>query len=419
MVPGRHRGSLSARVEYCGTDGPFAAVDVRLYNAAAGHRVKYLPLIWSGIWRKPGRAALILLQVAVGFALFGVLQGLKSGVERLIADTRADVLSVQPAVFGAAPLPIAYLDRLRRIPGVKLAQATDGILTTYQKPTETVFVMGIVPSDDYLTLLGDIFQVLPRDLQALRDTRDGVLVSAEFLSKYGWHIGQRIPLTSSVLRTDGSRTWDFQIVGMFADHWPGAGSFIVANYAYLDESRARDKGTLANLYVVASDPLQAGVVSGTIDRAFANSFNETQTVSFQEMRAQQLQSIVNLNYAIRAIVSAVLVALVFSTATLMMQTIRERAPELAVLKTLGFSDRAVFGMVVAEGLAVSVAAAFIGLATAVAAFPYADNFVPGLSMPSAVVGVGMLGAVLIALSSAAFPAVRAARLPVVDALAGR
>ena len=381
--------------------------------------MKHLPLIWSGIWRKPGRTALILLQVAVGFALFGVLQGLKSGVERLIADTRADVLSVQPAVFGAAPLPIAYLDRLRRIPGVKLAQATDGILTTYQKPTETVFVMGIVPSEDYLTLLGDIFQVQPKELRALRNTRDGVLVTADFASKYGWHIGQRIPLTSSVLQSDGSATWDFEIVGLFADHEPGAGSFIVANYAYLDESRAQGKGTLANLYVVASDPLQAGEVASAIDRTFANSFNETQTVSFQEMRAQQLQSIVNLNYAIRAIVSAVLVALVFSTAVLMMQTIRERAPELAVLKTLGFSDRAVFGMVIAEGLVVCVVAALIGLLAAMIVFPYAGNFVPGLSMPIAVIGFGLLGAVFIALFSAAFPAFRAAGLPLVDALAGR
>ncbi len=381
--------------------------------------MKYLPLIWSGIWRKPGRTALIVLQVAVGFALFGVLQGLKSGVEQLIAATRADVLSVQPAVFGAAPLPIAYLDRVRSIPGVKTAQATNGILTTYQKPTETVFVLGIVPSDDYLTLLGDIFQVQPQDLQALRTTRDGVLVTADFASKYGWHIGQRIPLTSSVLRSNGSGTWDFEIVGMFADHWPGAGSFIVANYAYLDESRARDQGALANLYVVASDPLHAAAVSSAIDRAFANSFNETQTVSFQEMRAQQLQSIVNLNYAIRAIISAVLVALLFSTATMMMQTIRERAPELAVLKTLGVSDRAVFGMVVAEGLMVCVVAAFIGLSAAMAVFPYADYLVPGLTMPVAVAGFGLLGAVLIALISAAFPASRAARLSVIDALAGR
>ena len=381
--------------------------------------MKYLPLVWSGIWRKPGRTALILLQVAVGFALFGVLQGLKSGVEQLIADTRADVFSVQPSVFGAAPLPISYLDRLRSIRGVKTADAADGILTTYQKPTETVYVLGIVPSDDYLTLMPDILQVQPKDLQALRHTRDGVLVTADFASKYGWHIGQRIPLTSSVLQNNGSGTWDFQIVGMFADHEPGAGSFIVANYAYLDESRAQNKGTLANLYVVASDPLHAGAVSSAIDRAFANSFNETQTVSFQEMRAQQLQSIVNLNYAIRAIISAVLVALLFSVATMMMQTVRERTPELAVLKTLGFSDRALFGMVVAEGLVVCVVAAVIGLFAALGAFPYAGKLVPGLSMPVIVIGSGLLGAVFIALISAALPASRAARLSVVDALASR
>jgi len=246
-----------------------------------------------------------------------------------------------------------------------------------------------------------------------------VLVTADFASKYGWNIGQRIPLTSSVLQSDGSATWDFEIVGSFADHEPGAGSFIVANYAYLDESRAQGKGTLANLYVVASDPLHAGEVSSAIDRAFANSFNETQTVSFQEMRAQQLQSIVNLNYAIRAIVSAVLVALVFSTAVLMMQTIRERAPELAVLKTLGFSDRSVFAMVVAEGVVVCVVAALVGFALAMGVFPYASKFVPGLSMPTVVVGIGALGAVFIALISAAVPASRAARLQVVDALAGR
>ncbi|HTT02919.1 MAG TPA: hypothetical protein VMG11_12615 [Steroidobacteraceae bacterium] len=78
--------------------------------------MKYLPLIWSGIWRKRGRTALILLQVAVAFALFGVLQGMKTGVERSIADTRADVLFVGPADFGGAPLPLSYLDRLREHP---------------------------------------------------------------------------------------------------------------------------------------------------------------------------------------------------------------------------------------------------------------------------------------------------------------
>ena len=112
--------------------------------------VKYLPLIWSGIWRKPGRTALVLLQVAVAFALFGVLQGMKSGVERSVANTRADVLFVGPAESGGAPLPISYLDRLRSIPGMKDVSFADGFLGTYQRPTEFVFVLELPPTDLFL-----------------------------------------------------------------------------------------------------------------------------------------------------------------------------------------------------------------------------------------------------------------------------
>jgi putative ABC transport system permease protein len=171
--------------------------------------------------------------------------------------------------------------------------------------------------------------------------------------------------------------------------------------------------------VVAADPMHAGEVSSAIDRAFLNSPNETQTQSFRELREQQLQSIGNLDFAIRSIVSAVLVALLFSTATMMMQTIRERTPELAVLKTLGFGDRSVFVMVVVEGMVICVVGALVGLALAMGVFPYASKFVPGLAMPTVVIGIGLLGAVFIALISAALPASRAARLQVVEALAGR
>jgi putative ABC transport system permease protein len=132
-----------------------------------------------------------------------------------------------------------------------------------------------------------------------------------------------------------------------------------------------------------------------------------------------MQSIGDLDFAIRSIVSAVLVALLFSLATMMMQTTRERTPELAVLKTLGFSDRAVFLLVVGEAAVACVAGAIVGLALAMVAFPYAAKFVPGLSMPMVVVEVGLVGAVLVALLSASVPALRASRLQIVDALASR
>src|SRR3984957_20576277 len=137
--------------------------------------MKYLPLIWSGIWRKPGRTALVFLQVAVAFALFGVMQGMKTGVDRSVANTRADVLYVGPAESGGAPLPHSYLDRLESIPGMKRVSFADGFLGTYQRPTEYVFALAIPPTDLWLTLVPEIFQVLPKDLQALERTRNGAL----------------------------------------------------------------------------------------------------------------------------------------------------------------------------------------------------------------------------------------------------
>ena len=96
--------------------------------------MKYLPLIWSGIWRKPGRTVLILLQVAVAFALFGVLQGMKMGMDHAIAATRADILFVGQSEFGGAPLPLGYLERIQSLPGMKEVSYADGFLGTYQKP---------------------------------------------------------------------------------------------------------------------------------------------------------------------------------------------------------------------------------------------------------------------------------------------
>ena len=381
--------------------------------------MRFLPLLWSGLWRRPVRTALIFLQVSVAFALFGLLQGMKTGMDVAVAKSRADVLFVAPSAQGGTPLPLAYRERLRRIRGVKTVTFADGFLGTYRKPTQPVFVLAIEPSNVWLTLAPEIFKVEPKDLDALRKTRTGALISADIGKKYGWHVGDRIPLSSSTLQSNGSGTWAFDIVGRFTDHELGESGFIVANYDYLNEARALNKGTVRNFYAVVSDPRQAAAVGETIDRTFANSASGTRTASFRENAEQQLQSIGDLNFAIRAIVSAVLVALVFSTATMMMQTVRERTPELAVLKTLGFGDRTVFVLVAAESLLICVAASLTGLALAWIAFPLAAKYVPGLSMPIIVVEAGVLGAVVVALLSVSVPGLRAARLRIVDALAGR
>jgi putative ABC transport system permease protein len=302
---------------------------------------------------------------------------------------------------------------------VKNASFADGFRATYQKPTEHVFVLAIENNDIWLTLVPEVFQILPKDFDALRKTRIGALMSVDIGKKYGWHIGDRISLLSNTLQKDGSGTWVFEIVGMFTNHESGQSSLLVTNYGYLDEARALNKGTVRNFYLAASDPLRAAAVADIIDQTFANSSNETKTASFRELAQQEIKSIGDLNFAVRSIVSTVLLALAFSIANMMMQSLRERTPELAVLKTLGFSNRAVFLIVVAEALSICVAAALMGLALAMGMFPYASKFVGGLSMPMVVIESGVVGAVLVALISVAIPARRAAKLHVADALAGR
>jgi putative ABC transport system permease protein len=379
--------------------------------------LRFLPLIWSGIRRKPGRSILIFLQVSVAFALFGVLQGLKSGVEHLIAEARADLLIVHSRVgFFAVSLPLSMLEQIRSVPGVRVVAPVELFGGTYQKPTQRVGIVAIRPDEGWLSAF--TFTVAPDQDAAFRKLRTGALVGADLVTKYGWKIGDRFPLVTNRAQLNGSKDWTFDVVGTFTDSDIGGGGTekILINFDYLDEARLAGKGTVQHFNVAVSDPKLAVSVADEIDRRFANSASETRTESLREMAQTQMQAIGDLNFLIRAIVGAVLVAMLFATATMMMQSIRERTPELAVLKTVGFTNRAVFVLVLMEALVVCIAAAALGLALATLVFPLASRFVPGLSMPWALVALGLGCAILVALVSAAVPAFRAARLQVVAAL---
>lgn len=383
---------------------------------------KYASLVWAGIFRKPGRTVLTVLQIVIAFGLFGVLQGLKTGVDLAIAAARADLLDVRPKV-GGSPLPLAYLDRIKTLPGVKVVSLLNGFSATYQNPTQGLYVLAIDPNDKaWLTESPEIFKIGPASLDALAKSRAGALVSAELEKKYGWKVGDQIPLFSpTTLQTNGSDVWTFNVVGTYTIHEIGGsgGDMIVINNAYLDEARYQGKGTVQHFHVVTTNPRQALAVAEAIDHEFANSANETRTESYRESAQRQMQSIGDLNFTIRSIVGAVFVALLFSTATMMAQSIRERTVELAILKVVGFSDRAIFSLIAAESILVWTVAAALGLLLATIAFPYAARMVPGISMPWVVVVFGLAIAVIIGLASASIPAFRAARLNMATALSGQ
>jgi putative ABC transport system permease protein len=380
--------------------------------------MKFLPLIWSGIWRKPGRTVLIFLQVCVAFALFGVLQGLKTGVEQLIGQTRADVLLVHGSLALFDPLPLSLLERIKSVPGVKVVAPVELFGATYQSPDQKLGVVAVRPVEGWLSAFS--YTIAPEYVAAFRRSRTATIIRDRVAKKYGWKIGDHIPLLSKTAQKNGSTDWGFDVVGTYDDSdLGGGGDTLLINYDYFDEARLENKGTVKHFKVAIADPAMAATVADEIDRRFANSANETRTESMRELAQSQLQSIGDLNFLIRSIVAAVFVALLFSTATMMMQSIRERLPELGVLKTLGYTDTTLFLFILAEALTIFIAAAASGLGLALTVFPLASKIVPGLSMPLIVVAVGLVYAGLAAALSAAVPAIFAARSNIVAALAGR
>jgi len=381
--------------------------------------LKYLPLVWSGIWRKPGRTILIFLQVAVAFMLFGVLQGLKTGVQHAVAEARADLLIVHSREsLIMEGLPISILEPIRAVPGVRVAIPVELFGCQYQKPEQGLLSVAVTPDKDWTTAF--TFAIPPRDLAAFEKSRTAALVLETTAKKYGWKIGDRIPLICRTLQKSGSPNWTFDVVGTFTDSdFGGGGDKIIMNFAYYDEARATGGGKVNHFNVSVTDPNLAVPVADAIDRLSANSSHETKTESIRELAQENVQQIGDFDFLIRAVVSAVLAALLFAIATMMVQSVRERTSELAVLKTIGFTDRAVFLLILGEAFTVCILAAALGLALATATLPLAARFVTGLAMPKITLAIGLGLSVLVALISAAAPALLAARLRVAAALAER
>ncbi len=380
--------------------------------------LKFLPLVWAGIWRKRGRAVLMLLQIASAFALFGLLEGLNTGIKQAIAQTHRDRLYIGSSVSLGDPLPISVLGRIRATPGVAFATPRQALPGIYQQPDQQVGVLAVDASAFFA-----IFDELnaPQDaVAALESNRTGTLVGSDTMERFGWKVGDRVVLQSPVPRTDGSRDWAFDIVGSYdARNEDDDATALIANFAYVDESRFANRDTVQVFVAKVGDPGNATPVGLAIDNAFANSDHETRTQSEADLAASQLQRIGDLNYLARAIIAAVFFAMLFATGALMMQSIRERMPELAVLKTVGFSDRLVTGLIIAEAVVFCLFAAGVGLAIAAFVLPMARQFIGIAGMPPVVAAAGLVFAVMLALIGSSVPAWRGLRLQVTDALAGR
>jgi putative ABC transport system permease protein len=380
--------------------------------------MKFLPLIWAGIWRKPGRAVLTLLSVVNAFLLFGVLQGFASGLNHAVAETHADVLLSLSRISTDA-LPVAQIAQIRMVPGVRAATPMVPFISTYRTPTS------IVPADaidaSQILAVDPGLTIPPSMIASLQRDRTGAIVSQRLATRFGWKVGDRVPLRAlAVANRDGSSTWPVDIVGIFSSS--GGTLFknvMLINFDYVDQGRTSGAGAAPVFVIRIDDPNRAGQVAGSIDKLFANSAHETKTATVRQIAQNSLKQIGDIGLVINAIVAAVFFALLFSVGALMMQSVRERTPELAVLKTLGFTDRGLMGLILAESLTFCLVSAAIGLGLAAMLFPVARQLIGFNVQAGPLMLVGFALAVALALISGLPPAIRAMRLQVVDALAGR
>jgi putative ABC transport system permease protein len=377
--------------------------------------LKYLPLIWDGLWRRRARTIFTLLSIAVAYILFGILSGIDAGFAHMLEVSRMDRLFTD-ARFGV-PMPLAYAEKIASVPGVVVVAPRSGLLGYFQDPKNAMFVLC---ADRRFFSLRPEIAISAQQLEKLLKTRTGAAVSVELTRKYGWKIGDKIPLQTNTAQADGNRVWTFDIVAIVDDlNYPGEAGWFIANYEYLDQGRVADKGTISRFLVRIRDPGRSAQIGRQIDKLFTNSAAPTRTNSERSQARSGLQFIGDVNFLTDAVLGAVFFMLLFLSGNTMAQSVRERIPEFAVLKALGFSDNGVLSLVIAESVLLCLLAAAAGLLVSELVIPVVrgalSDFTLLLQMPWTAMLAGFGSALIVALLSSLLPAWRVRQLSVVEA----
>lgn len=382
--------------------------------------MKYFPLVWAGLWRRRTRTLLTALSIVVAFLLFGLLQGVNAAFSRGVDLANVDRLVVINRIALTEPLPYAQLGQIRNVEGVRSATHATWFGGYYQEPRNFVFAVP-VEIDSYLETIPEI-EVPPEAVEAFKQSRTAAIVGGEALRRFGWKIGDRVPLQSQIWPQGsiGNLEWTFDIVGVFeTPNDPNQSMALMFRYDYFDEARLYGNGTVGWYIVRVADPERAAPVAEAIDALFMNSPNETRTQSEKAFAQSFIKQFGDINFIANSIIGAVFFALLFLTGNTLMQSLRERIPEFAVLKTLGWTDRGVLALVLAEAVLLCTLSALVGLALAWLAFPALKDVLGAAQLPLTVILSGVGVSLVLALVIGLPPALRGQRLQIVDALSGR
>jgi putative ABC transport system permease protein len=386
--------------------------------------MKYLSLVWAQLFRSKTRTLLTLLSVVAAFLLFGLLDSVRvafnsggsvAGADRMVVASRLSITQM---------LPVSLDAQIRTIPGVQQLSYAAWFGGIYRDPKN--FFPNFSVGPEYFDLYPE-YVLPPAQRKAWDADRTGAVVGKALADRHGWKLGDTIPLQATIFpQKDGSNAWPLTLRGIFEVRdakRKGEENQLWFHWKYFDEAN-QFVSTRVGWYIVKLDnPDHAVRVARAIDALSENSDHETKTqteAAFNQAFAKQFADI---GLIVSAIMGAVFFTLILLTGNTMAQAVRERIPELAILKTLGFKDGTVLALVLVEAVLLVVIGGTLGLALAALIMPGVTAASGGMiQLPTVLPQTWLVGLALmlaIGVVVGALPALRARRLKIVDALAGR
>jgi putative ABC transport system permease protein len=388
--------------------------------------MKYLHLVWASLFRRKTRTLLTLVSIIAAFVLFGLLDAVRTsfnqagqsadGAQRLQTGSKLSFIQT---------LPQSLLAQMTRLPGVKEVTYANWFGGAYQDPHNQVFSFAVAPN--YLNLYPEV-QVSDGERKAFAETKNGALIGEQLAQRFHWKVGDRVPLQSTIFPDRaGSKNWSFEVVGILHAKDKKTGGFFdqmfLLHWKNFDETTPYNQGQVGWYVTQVADVNRADSVAKSIDALSANSDHETRTQTEQAATASWMKQLADIGLIVASIMGAVFFTLLLLSGNTMMQAVRERTSELAVLKTIGFSNRSVLAMVLAESVLLLLLGGVLGLGIASLLIPVVSAGSGGmLNLPVVGAdswGLGLLLMTLIGILVGALPAWSAMRLNIVDALAGR
>ena len=376
--------------------------------------MKYLPFIFRNLFRKKTRTLLTVGSIAVALFLYGLLVTIETALNAGVDVAGVDRLIVRNKISLIMPLPLSYQERLRQIDHVSEATFATWFGAVYQEP-KNFFPQFAIDTDTYLTVFPE-FKISDREWQSFLTDREGAVVGKRTAERFGWKVGDRIPLQGTIW----TGTWEFNIRAIYEGSRQGDDeSQFWFHWKYLEERRPWGKGTVGWYTVKVDDSDHSVAVSRAIDERFSNSAYETSTETEQAFAAGFAKQIGNIRMLILSIGAVVLFTLLLVTGNTMAMAVRERVPELGVLKTLGFGDRTVLFLVLGESLLIATVGGALGVGLAKLFTLGGDptgGMLPVFYLTTGKIFIGIAIAVFVGLVAGSIPALTAMNLRIVDAL---